>query len=232
VSSGAAPTVRYSVDEMPSHGFIPSSQEELLRRRVKLELRKRLRGLRATMPAASCAERSARVVGRLLELEPLARARTVALFWPMTERREVDLRPLDAQLRARGARVAYPLVERADAVDGASSSAMSFRFVGDPSTLADAGGGFLEPSPGDPVAAPGELEVIVVPALAVDPRGHRIGYGAGYYDRTLPAYAPPAVTVAVAFDFQLVPEVPATEGDVPVDWAVTDLRELKADRSP
>jgi 5-formyltetrahydrofolate cyclo-ligase len=175
------------------------------------------------MPAAASADRSARIVERLLELEPLARARAVSLFWPMTERREVDLRSLDATLRARGVRVAYPQVERA-------TNAMSFRFVDDPASMVDAGGGFAEPSPDDLAAAPGELDVIVVPALAVDPRGHRIGYGAGYYDRTLPGHAPPAVTVAVAYDFQLVPEVPATEGDVPVDWAVTDARVLQSER--
>ena len=72
--------------------------------------------------------------------------------------------------------------------------------------------------------------MIVVPALAVDPRGHRIGYGAGYYDRTLPRFAPPAVRRAVAFDFQLVAEVPSTEGDVAVDWIVTDARALRAER--
>jgi 5-formyltetrahydrofolate cyclo-ligase len=69
----------------------------------------------------------------------------------------------------------------------------------------------------------------VVPALAVDPRGHRVGYGAGFYDRTLPRFVPPAVSIAVAFDFQLAVEVPTTEGDVAVSWIVTDARELRAE---
>ncbi|MGH7297296.1 MAG: hypothetical protein ACRELB_20330, partial [Polyangiaceae bacterium] len=64
------------------HGFIPSSAEDLLRRRVKAELRKRMRGLRAALPLAACASRSAGIAERLETLAPLARASAVALFWP------------------------------------------------------------------------------------------------------------------------------------------------------
>jgi 5-formyltetrahydrofolate cyclo-ligase len=188
---------------------------------VKAELRKRMRGLRKALPTVSCAERSGRIVERLVALEPIARARAVALFWPIEERHEVDLRSLDATLRARGARVAYPGVDP-------ETRAMTFRFVAHPDALEEQGFGFREPSAGEPEAAPGELDAVVVPALAVDPRGHRIGYGAGYYDRTLPRYAPPATAVAVSFDFQLVAEAPSTEGDVACEWVVTDARVLRA----
>jgi 5-formyltetrahydrofolate cyclo-ligase len=206
---------------MPSyrHGFIPSSAEDELRRRVKAELRKRMRGLRKALPASACDGRSARIVGRLEALEPIASARAVALFWPIEERHEVDLRALGARLRERGARVAYPGVDP-------ETREMTFRFVAHPDAMQEQGFGFREPSPGDPEAAAGELDAIVVPALAADPSGHRIGYGAGYYDRTLPRFAPPAASVAVVFDFQLVAEVPATEGDVTVGWVVTDTRTL------
>jgi 5-formyltetrahydrofolate cyclo-ligase len=202
---------------------------------VKLELRKRLRGLRKALPASSCAERSARIVERLLALEPVARAQTVALFWPMIERREVDLRTLDANLRVRGVRIAYPSItfrpgsgEAGEMPSDPATQAMTFRFVGDPGSMVETVGGLVEPRPEDPAAGGTELDVIVVPALAVDPRGHRIGYGAGFYDRTLPLFSPPAATVAVAFDFQLLAEVPATEGDVPVEWVVTDTRVLRS----
>ncbi|HZU83995.1 MAG TPA: 5-formyltetrahydrofolate cyclo-ligase, partial [Polyangiaceae bacterium] len=60
-----------------------------------------MRGLRSALPAAACAERSARIVSRLLSLDVIERARAVALFWPMQERHEVDLRALDARLRDR-----------------------------------------------------------------------------------------------------------------------------------
>jgi 5-formyltetrahydrofolate cyclo-ligase len=202
------------------HGFIPSSAEDMLRQRVKAELRKRMRGLRNAVPQSACAERSARIVERLSTLEPLASARSIALFWPILERHEVDLRALDGRLRARGARVAYPAVDP-------ETRAMTFRFVEHPDAMNEQGFGFREPAPAAPEAAPGELEAIVVPALAVDPSGHRIGYGAGYYDATLPRYAPPAVTVVVAFQFQLIAEAPVTDGDVKAGWVVTDEREMK-----
>jgi 5-formyltetrahydrofolate cyclo-ligase len=209
---------------MPSdhHGFIPPSAEDVLRRRVKAELRKRMRGLRKALPATACADRSARIIERLVALEPMARAGAVALFWPIEERHEVDLRALDARLRERGARVAYPEVDP-------ETHAMTFRFVEHPDAMQTLGFGFREPSLEDPEAAPGELDAVIVPALAADPRGHRIGYGAGYYDRTLPRFAPPAASVAVVFDFQLVAEVPSLEGDVTVAWVVTDTRVLRAE---
>jgi 5-formyltetrahydrofolate cyclo-ligase len=108
---------------------------------------------------------------------------------------------------------------------------MTFRFVAEVADLAEHPLGFHEPAPDAPLAAPGELDVVVVPALAVDPRGHRIGYGAGYYDRALPKHAPPERRVAVAFDFQLVAEVPDTEGDEPVGVVVTDARTIVVDSS-
>lgn len=152
----------------------------------------------------------------------MAAARAVALFWPIVERHEVDLRPLDAKLRARGASVYYPAID-------AETNTMTFRLVADPATMREAGFGFAEPPADAREAAPGELDVIVVPAVAVAPSGHRIGYGAGYYDRTLPRFAPPATTFAVAYDFQLLAEVPVTEGDYPADWIVTDQRVDRAE---
>jgi 5-formyltetrahydrofolate cyclo-ligase len=203
------------------HGFVRSSSEDDLRRRVKIELRKRMRALRNALPASSCAEKSARIVERLSALEPLARARSVALFWPIEPRHEVDLRALDARLRERGMDVAYPVVEEA-------TGALSFRFVASPEAMRVHPFGHREPSLQEPEAPPGTLDLIVVPALAVDPRGHRIGYGAGHYDRALPRFAPPAVTVGVAYDFQLVAETPETEGDVVMGWIVTERRSLAA----
>ena len=193
--------------------------EEVLRRKVKAELRKRMRALRKTAPADACAQRSVKIV-RALEAHPVvAAALRVALFWPIEERHEVDLRALDASLRARGARVAYPTIDP-------ETHAMTFRFA-DADALVEAGFGFREPPASAPAAVRGEIDVIVVPALAIDPTGHRIGYGAGYYDRTIPAFAPPAATIAVAYDYQLIAEVPVTDGDVAVQWIVTDDRALR-----
>ena len=57
---------------------------------------------------------------------------------------------------------------------------------------------------------------------------HRLGYGAGFYDSLLPDVRPPAQAVVVAFDFQLLVDLPTLPHDVPCDWVVTDTRALKA----
>ncbi len=202
------------------HGFIPSSAEEVLRRRVKAELRKRMRGLRKALPASACARRSESIVERLVGLEPVARASAIALFWPIEDRHEVDLRPLDEIVRKRGARVAYPILDP-------EAGTMDFRFVEDLATMRPHPFGHKEPAAHDLKAGPGQIDVIVAPALAVDPRGHRVGYGGGHYNRALALHAPATTTVAVVFDFQLIAEAPETEGDVAVAWVVTDARTLE-----
>lgn len=200
-----------------SHALAP---EDVIRVKVKAELRKRMRGVRKTTPIEAIGERSAKIVAALEAHEAIRTAKSVALFWPIVARHEVDLRALDNTLRGNGIRVAYPTIN-------AENDIMSFRFVDEVAKLEEQGYGFAEPPADAPHAT--DLDVIIVPALAVDPTGHRIGYGAGYYDRTLPRFAPPAVTLAVAFDWQLVAEVPATEGDVRVDWIVTDARVMRAE---
>lgn len=204
------------MSESHSHKLAP---EDVLRRKVKAELRKRLRGVRKTTPIEACEARSRAIAERLEAHEAFAGAKRIALFWPIVLRHEVDLRPLDARLRARGVRVAYPTIDP-------DSGVMTFRFVDDPAALEEQGYGFMEPGADAPLAD--ELDVVVVPALAVDPTGHRIGYGAGYYDRTLPRFVPPAKSVAVAYDWQVVSEVPATEGDVRCMYVLTDLRSFVA----
>ncbi len=198
------------------------TDDDYIRRKVKAELRKRMRSVRNATPLSSCGERSRLIIAKLEALESVQTARTVALFWPIEDRHEVDLRAFDAALRARGARVAYPAID-------ADSGVMTFRFVADPALMEERGKGFCEPGSESPEANDGDLDVVLVPALAIDPAGHRIGYGAGYYDRTLPRFVPPATAIGVAFDYQLIAEVPVTEGDIAVTWVVTDTRAFRAD---
>ena len=194
---------------------IDAEAEMVLRKQAKAVLRQRARALRNTIPEGAIKERSARIVASLLGLPEIAGARSVALFYPIEGRNEVDLRALDAELRAKGARIAYPAIEQETRV-------MSFRFVAETEAMEERGLGFREPAEDAEGAV--ALDAIVVPALQIDASGHRIGYGAGYYDRTLPRYSPPATAIGVAFDFQLIAEVPVTEGDVAVSMVVTDQR--------
>ncbi len=197
-----------------SHKLAP---DDFIRLKVKAELRKRLRGVRKTTPIEACEVRSAALVARLETHPAMVSARAVALFWPIVSKHEVDLRALDASLRARGVRIAYPTID-------ADTNVMTFRFVDVIAQLEEKGFGFSEPAPGAIEAT--ALDVVIVPAIAIDPTGHRIGYGAGYYDRTLPRFAPPAVSIAVAFDWQLVAEVPFMQDDVRCASVVTDTRTI------
>jgi 5-formyltetrahydrofolate cyclo-ligase len=185
--------------------------DDALIARAKAELRKRLRALRHTTPASACAKRSERIVERLSALDVMTRATRIALFWPIEERHEVDLRALDTSLRARNAEIAYPSLDELNV--------MTFR-TSTVSDLVDDDLGFR----GAPRTAP-EMspEVIVVPAIALAADGHRLGYGAGFYDRALTQH-PSAIKIGVAYDFQLLVEVPSFPHDVAMNLVVTDAR--------
>lgn len=175
------------------------------------------------MPKSGIERRSRAIVTRLLGLPILQRARAVALFYPMEAKNEVDLRDLDASLRARGVKLGYPSIDPTTRI-------MTFRDPGDPSTMEVRGMLAAEPTHGAPEVT--DLEVIVVPALLVDPRGYRIGYGAGFYDRTLPRYCPPAISVGVAFEFQVAAELPLGPHDVACDMIVTDTAIVRGGTEP
>ena len=198
-----------------------------------------MQALRLAVPAAARARRSAGIVERVLSLDEVVRARGIALFAPLGEKGEIDLGSLDAEARARGKRVYYPRLSEVPEASLLASSARSgegaARVPGLDGDLAEAsldelvpsGRGFLAPPAEARGATRGEVDVIVVPALAVSELGHRLGYGSGYYDRILPVYRPPACAIAVAYDFQLIAELPVLEGDAACDIVVTDARVLR-----
>jgi len=69
----------------------------------------------------------------------------------------------------------------------------------------------------------GEIDAVIVPAAVWGEDGYRIGYGGGYYDRFLDRL-PSAVRIGFGFEMQVVPEVPRSDNDLPVDILVTDAR--------
>lgn len=194
--------------------------------RAKQQLRTRMRALRSAHPDKARAERSARIVERLTALPEFREARGIALFAPLVDRGEVDVRALDAAARQGEKRVYYPTVER---VGDRELTALAE--VRSPSELVTRGRRFPEPPEGAPLAARGDIGLVVVPALAVAASGHRLGYGGGFYDAMLPDFHPPAVAVVVAFDFQLVAELPVEAHDVGCDVVVTDARTLVVART-
>jgi len=189
--------------------------------RAKRAIRARMRALRQAMPAAARSARSERVCEHVLGSAEYASARSIALFAPQAL--EVDVSRLDKAARAGDKRVYYPFMDPTP-----SGFTTGFRQVEAVAELVDRGRKFLEPPPGLPQAERGDIDLVIVPALAVAPSGHRLGYGSGYYDATLPDVCPPAVAMAVAFEFQLLAELPVMENDVAVHTIVTDKRVLRA----
>jgi 5-formyltetrahydrofolate cyclo-ligase len=188
--------------------------------RAKIQLRQRMKALRAAHPAAALAERSAKVAQRVAELPAFVAARSVALFWPMLEQKEVDLRALDALAREAGKRVYYPGFRRSP--EGTLFT--DLRRTASVDELAVRGQRFAEPLADAPTAARGDIDLVVVPALAAALSGHRLGYGRGFYDSMLPDFRPPALAVLVAFDFQLLAELPAEPHDVACDVVISETR--------
>jgi 5-formyltetrahydrofolate cyclo-ligase len=188
---------------------------------LKAEVRNSMLRTRSMTPRESREAMSRSLAKHLFGLEVWQSARSVALFHSIASKGEIDTAPLDEAARAEGKRVAYPRL------DGDSplleDQTMSFRWVDDVALLAGKGRGFREPPAEAEVAT--EIDLIVVPGLAFDPSGYRIGYGAGLYDRALPAF-PRSITVGIAFDFQVVMELPHQPHDVAVSLVVTDKRVL------
>jgi 5-formyltetrahydrofolate cyclo-ligase len=206
---------------MPSFDVTQVNQ---LAEAAKVQLRKRMRALRTAHPAEALKIRDRALVARALSLPAFAAARGVALFFPMEDRKEIDLRALDAEARRQGKRVYYPFLEpRGDAL------VSGLRLSASLDDLSDRGQRFHEPPTTAPEAQRGDVDLLFVPALAVAPSGHRLGYGAGFYDSLLPDLCPPAQAVAVAYDFQLLVELPTLPHDVPCDFVLTDARSLTSE---
>jgi 5-formyltetrahydrofolate cyclo-ligase len=188
---------------------------------ARRQLRARYRRLRAAFPSQALGERSQRIVETIAGHDVFRSAQSVGLFWPISA--EVDLRALDQRARAESKRVFYPVM---DARDGGGFRT-GFAEARAPGELVERGRKFAEPPPEAPRAARGDIDLIVVPALAVSDSGHRLGYGVGFYDATLPDFSPPARSLIVAFDFQLLAELPVLDHDVACDLVVTDARVIR-----
>jgi 5-formyltetrahydrofolate cyclo-ligase len=147
--------------------------------------------------------------GLPLAIEP---GRIVSGFMPL--KTEINPLPLMRKLAGAGAQLALPTI------DGRGKPLIMRAFAfGD--ELASGQWGIREPRADAPEIAP---DVLLVPLLAFDRRGHRIGYGAGYYDMTITKIRAmkPIVAVGIAFAAQEIAEVPVTPRDARLDLVLTE----------
>jgi len=168
----------------------------------------------ALSPAAR-QDKSDAIWKRLAEL-PVFRGAEAAFFY-VTHGSEVDTTLMRRMARELGLRVAAPRSMPGD-------HSMAFHWLDSEDALVPGAYGILQPEPGTPPAALGPEVVVLVPGLAFDPRGNRIGFGGGYYDRWLNGPGRGAVTVGLAYAEQLVPALEPLPHDRPVDGLVTDLQ--------
>ncbi|MFZ5863769.1 MAG: 5-formyltetrahydrofolate cyclo-ligase [Nitrospirota bacterium] len=162
------------------------------------------------------------IADRFWAFPEAAAARTVLLSLSVGS--EVSTRTLVAEARQRGLRVAVPVTLTAE------RRLLAVEFPGE-DRLEPGPFGILQPRPNVRVPVPVDrLDLIVAPGAAFDPRGNRLGWGAGYYDRLLAGRRAGAPIVALAFECQIVPAIPSEPHDVPMDVIVTEQRVIRSRR--
>ncbi|WP_050725355.1 5-formyltetrahydrofolate cyclo-ligase [Vulgatibacter incomptus] len=185
---------------------------------TKAPLRDSLRAMRRSFGEDALSRGSAAIALRVLELPELGALRTIALYQSLPG--EVRLTPLWEELASRGTRCVFPRVVR-------GTRRLDFAPVVDPAELVAGVLGIREPS--GPGVELQEIDAFLVPGLAFDPGGGRLGQGGGYYDATLAA-APRALRIGACLDEQLLDEVPVEVHDARVDIVITPTRTFRAPR--
>ncbi len=150
---------------------------------------------------------------RLLLLPSFRQAAVVALYAPILQ--EIDTIQLFDAAMAAGKRVLYPQVR---------NGYLQFRQVTDLQQLASGAYGIPEPGLSGRDTPLEQADLIVVPGVAFDLQGHRIGFGKGYYDRCLSRLSGHATLVGICHDFQLVERVPVEGHDISMQYVVTERR--------
>jgi 5-formyltetrahydrofolate cyclo-ligase len=174
-------------------------------------MRKRRAALAPEARAAASLGAAKRLVAVLAEAA-LSRDAAIAGYWPIND--ELDCRPAMTALLERGYRIALPVAH-------AKGEPLAFRAWLPGAALEPDAMGILAPLGSVSELAP---DLVLVPLLAFDAAGRRLGYGAGFYDRTLVSLRSERQVPAVglAFDAQEVAQVPAGPEDAPLDAVVTE----------
>jgi 5-formyltetrahydrofolate cyclo-ligase len=183
---------------------------------AKAALRREILARRDAVPPDVRARRSAAALARVAALPAFRRARVVLAYASFGS--EVDTRPFLRRVLLSGRTLVLPRIERA-------ARRLALHEVESlDRDLQPGPWGIPEPVPGRcRPAAPGTIGFVLVPGVAFDPDGGRVGHGGGYYDRLLAAWPRPAPPlVAAAFELQVVPAVPVLPADHRVDLVVTE----------
>ena len=182
-------------------------------------IRKAALAARRKIPEDECIAQSAEIFARVCGLNEIAQARWLLSYVSLPD--EVDTIALLTWALAQGKRVAVPSV----ASEGRSITASELLRY--PEDLERGEFGLLVPRkecfrPVDPKV----FDAQIVPGVAFDLRGHRLGFGKGFYDRFLPTCRPDCVKIGLAFEAQIFDTIPSRPHDVAMDLLVTEKRIL------
>lgn len=177
---------------------------------MKSELRKAVIARRASISPKTRNERCKRILENIISLDEVSKGNVFFVY--ISKDTEVDTRILVQMLFDSGKTVAAPFCD---------SETMSFRIISSFDNLEKGCFGVFEPTDDCASIAPREKDVCLVPALAYNERGHRIGYGKGYYDRFLSKYK--CIKIGLCYEENIIDFV-QDEHDVPVDIIVTEAK--------
>ena len=175
----------------------------------KTELRREIRARKRAMTEEEIETRSAKLAQLFFASEAYQNAKTIYGYLPYNQ--EVRTVPMLERALKDGKKVAVPKVY---------GDEMKFLYLDDLIAVAKGYAGIPEPIADEPVAQD-ETALVLMPGLAFDPQGHRIGYGGGFYDKFLAA-EPNHPTLALCYEFQMLPKLDVEDHDIPVDtvlWA-------------
>jgi len=184
-------------------------------KRAKRALRRTVLAERDAIPGDDRSALSEAIADRFLGLPELAGAETVLAFWSFGS--EVDTGPLIAGLRSQGKTVALPRIEGHEVAPVVAAPETPMR---------EASFGAMETAEGRALDVP-ELDLVVVPGVALDGSCGRVGYGGGYYDRLLGRRREGVAAIAIAFALQIVDRVPSGAIDRRVDGVVTEVEVIR-----
>lgn len=173
----------------------------------KKELRSAIREKKRAMSEELILRKSSALKDKFLATDAYRQAAAIYGYLPYNQ--EVRTVPILEQALRDGKKVAVPKVYGDD---------MKFIYLDDLSRVAKGYAGIPEPIDDGPVADD-EGALVLMPGLAFDPQGHRIGYGGGFYDRFLER-EPHHPTVALCYDFQMLQKLETEEFDIPVDLVI------------
>ena len=175
----------------------------------KKELRNKIREQKRAMTPQQIESASQKLVELFLATEQYRQAKTIYGYLPYNQ--EVRTVPLLEQALADGKKVAVPKIY---------GDEMRFIYLPDLNQVEKGYSGIPEPIEDGPLGDD-PTALVLMPGMAFDEEGHRIGYGGGFYDKFL-ANEPDHPTIALCYDFQIVKELPTEDFDIPVDlvlWA-------------